>query len=164
MRRRNHAIRWDDLTIVTAIDQTDRLLLAALAANGRVSLKQLASAAGLSSPSAAERLRKLEERGIIRSYSTEIDPKILGLTVEALVRIRPLPGRQRNVREKIEAMAEVAECDSITGEDCFMARIFARSMEHLDSLVEGLADEASTNTSIVKRQIVGRRSILPATD
>ena len=141
------------------IDDTDWLILKVLLGNSRISLKQLASQVGLSSPSAAERMRKLEERGIVRGYSVELDMGLLGLGVEALVRVRPLPGRQRNVREKIESLAEVAECDSITGEDCFMVRIFAQSVEHLDKLVEGIADEASTNTSIVKRQIVKRRPV-----
>ena len=146
------------------IDSTDRLILEAISGNARMSLKQIAAHAGLSSPSAGERLRKLEESGIVRRYAAELDGKQLGLSVEALVRVKPLPGRQRNVRERIESMAEVAECDSITGEDCFMVRIFAHSMDHLSRLVDGLAEEAATNTSIVKRQIVERRPILPSVD
>ena len=55
------------------IDETDQKLLDALAVNSRLSLKELAQAAGMSSPSAAERLRRLEERGIIRAFTIDID-------------------------------------------------------------------------------------------
>ena len=143
------------------MDETDRLILAAVAQNGRAALKEIAACMGLSSPSAAERLRRLEERGIIRGYGADIDPKALGLTVEALIRIRPLPGRLPVVREMIKKIPEIAQCDSITGDDCFMARVFVRSVEQLDEIIEQLAVEGTTNTSIVKNAVVSRRAVIP---
>lgn len=142
------------------IDDVDRQILQALSKQARMSLKALAGTVGLSSPSAAERLRRLEEQGVIRGYGASVDAKLLGFTLEALIRIRPLPGRLQAVRQLIETSALVAECDSITGEDCFMTRVLARSMDELDGFVERLAQEATTNTSIVKKQIVERRVIL----
>ncbi len=139
------------------IDSTDQLLLEALTRNARMSLKELAAHAGLSSPSAAERIRKLEERGVIRGFTVEIDPAALGYTLEAVVRIRPLPGKLHVVQKLIEEIPEVVACDKVTGDDCFVARLHARSMGELDSMLDRIADKASTNTSLVKAHTVTRR-------
>ncbi|WP_426701526.1 Lrp/AsnC family transcriptional regulator [Rhodanobacter sp. Col0626] len=139
------------------IDETDRAILHRLILGARVSLKELASAVRLSSPSTSERLRRLEERGVIRGYTVELDPQRLGHALQAIVRIRPLPGRLQAVQKLIEAIPEVVECDKVTGEDCYVARLFVRSMEHLDEVVEPITQEATTHTAIVKSQVVRRR-------
>jgi Lrp/AsnC family transcriptional regulator, leucine-responsive regulatory protein len=139
------------------IDNVDSAVLKLLAGNARLSLKELAASIPLSAPSTSERLRRLEERGVIRSYTVDLEPKLLGHVLEAIVRVRPLPGRLRVVQELIESMPEIVECDKVTGDDCFVARLFARSMEHLDELVERLAVDATTNTAIVKGQLIARR-------
>jgi Lrp/AsnC family transcriptional regulator, leucine-responsive regulatory protein len=139
------------------IDNIDSAMLKLLAGNARLSLKELAAGIPLSAPSTSERLRRLEERGVIRAYTVDLEPKLLGHVLQAIVRVRPLPGRLRVVQELIESMPEIVECDKVTGDDCFVTRVFARSMEHLDELVERLAVEASTNTAIVKGQLIARR-------
>jgi len=139
------------------IDNVDSAILRLLAGNARLSLKELAASIPLSAPSTSERLRRLEERGVIRAYTVDLEPKLLGHVLQAIVRVRPLPGRLRVVQELIESIPEIVECDKVTGHDCFVARLFARSMEHLDELVERLAVEATTNTAIVKGQLIARR-------
>ncbi|GLQ99142.1 Lrp/AsnC family transcriptional regulator [Dyella mobilis] len=139
------------------IDDIDRAILELLAGNSRLSLKDLAARIQLSSPSTSERLKRLEERGIIRGYTIDADPRLLGHQLQAIVRIRPLPGRLPSVQKLIEATAEIVECDKVTGEDCFVARLFVRSMEHLDEVVDRIAEEATTNTAIVKGQLIKRR-------
>ncbi|MFC5743717.1 Lrp/AsnC family transcriptional regulator [Dyella tabacisoli] len=139
------------------IDEIDRSILEFLARNARMSLKELAAEIRLSSPSTSERLRRLEERGVIRAYTLDIEPRLLGHVLQAIVRIRPLPGRLQVVQRLIEASPEVTECDKVTGDDCFIARVFVRSMEHLDEVVDRIAEEATTNTSIVKGQLIKRR-------
>lgn len=143
------------------IDNVDSAILKLLASNARLSLRELATSISLSAPSTSERLRRLEERGVIRAYTVDLEPKLLGHVLQAIVRVRPLPGRLRVVQELIESMPEIVECDKVTGDDCFVARLFARSMEHLDELVDRLAVEAATNTAIVKGQLIARR--LPPT-
>jgi Lrp/AsnC family transcriptional regulator, leucine-responsive regulatory protein len=139
------------------IDPADRLLLEALSRDARMSLKALAAHAGLSSPSAAERIRKLEERGVIRGYAADIDPAALGYTLEAVVRIRPLPGKLHVVQKLIEETPAISACDKVTGDDCFVARLHARSMAELDAALDRIADKASTSTSLVKARTVERR-------
>lgn len=139
------------------LDSADRLLLEALTRDARMSLKALAAHAGLSSPSTADRLRKLEERGVIRGYTVEIDPAALGYAFEAIVRIRPLPGKLHVVQKLIEETAAISSCDKVTGDDCFVARLHVRSMAELDMVLDRIAEKAATSTSLVKARTVERR-------
>ena len=139
------------------LDDVDCLLLEALVRDARMSLKALAAHAGISSPSATDRLRKLEERGVIKGYTVEIEPAALGYLLEAVVRIRPLPGKLHIVQRLIEETAAVSSCDKVTGDDCFVAHLHVRSMSELDALLDRLSDKASTNTSLVKSRTVARR-------
>ena len=121
------------------IDDVDRRMLEALAADARMSLKELAQAAGLSSPSAAERLRRLEERGVIKAFTIDIDPAALGYPLQAIVRIRPLPGQLHVVQRIVEETPEFVECDKVTGDDCFICRLVVRSMAQLDAILDKVA-------------------------
>lgn len=138
-------------------DDIDRHLLTLLTANARLPLKELAAQVGLSSPSVSDRLRRLEEQGLIRAFTVEIDPAQLGYTLQAIVRIRPLPGRLHLVQRLIEEIPEITECDKVTGDDCFIARLMLRDISHLDRILDSIADKAETSTAIVKAQPVLRR-------
>jgi len=122
------------------IDEIDRLILACLVEDARMSLKVLSGRVGLSSPSTAERLKRLEEKGVVEGYAARVNLMALGYTLQALVRVRPLPGLLQ-----------------VTGEDCFVIRLVVRTIEQLDTLLDGLAEYAQCNTSIVKSSPVKRR-------
>ncbi|MGX5840509.1 Lrp/AsnC family transcriptional regulator [Mesorhizobium sp. ArgA1] len=139
------------------LDELDRKLLDILVKDSRTSLKELASQVGLSSPSVSERLRRLEERGVIRAFTVEIDPEALGYPLQAIVRVRPLPGKLHIVQQLIEEIPEFGECDKVTGDDCFVARLYVRSMGELDKLLDRIADKAETSTAIIKAQPIRRR-------
>ncbi len=139
------------------LDAVDKRMLEALAGNARMSLKELAQAAGLSSPSAAERLRRLEERGVIDAFTVDIDPAAIGYPLQAIVRIRPLPGQLHVVERIIQETPEFIECDKVTGDDCFIARLVVRSMGELDGILDRVAEKAETNTSMIKSSPVKRR-------
>jgi Lrp/AsnC family leucine-responsive transcriptional regulator len=139
------------------LDDLDRKLLDILVKDSRTSLKDLAQHIGLSSPSVSERLRRLEERGVIRAFTIDIDPQALGYPLQAIVRIRPLPGKLHIVQKLIEETPEFGECDKVTGDDCFVARLFVRSIGDLDQLLDRIADKAETSTAIIKAQPILRR-------
>lgn len=139
------------------LDELDRRILEILAVNARVSLKELAQEAGLSSPSAAERLRKLEERGVINGFTVSVNPARLGYPLQAVVRVRPMPGMLHIVERLIQETLEIVECDKITGDDCFVAKLLVRDMGELDTILDRIAEKAQTNTSIVKSTPVKRR-------
>lgn len=139
------------------LDDIDRRILACLVEDARVSLKALSGQVGLTSPSTAERLKRLEERGVIQEYGARVNLAALGYTLQALVRVRPLPGLLHKVDKYIQAMPECIESDKVTGEDCFVIRLVVRSIAQLDELLDGLAEHAQCNTSIVKSSPVQRR-------
>ena len=77
--------------------------------------------------------------------------------MQAIVRVHPLPGKLQEVERQIQSIPEFTECDKITGEDCFVARLHVRSMEQLDELLDRINVYAETNTAIVKKTPVKRR-------
>ncbi|WP_422376775.1 Lrp/AsnC family transcriptional regulator [Roseibium sp.] len=139
------------------LDATDQKIIEALIRDARMSLKELATQAGLSSPGVSERIRRLQERGVIRGFTADIDPKALGYSLQAIVRIRPLPGKLHIVRQLIQDIPEFCECDKVTGEDCFIARLAVPSIELLDGILDKISDKAETSTAIVKSQPIQRR-------
>jgi len=142
------------------LDDVDKRILELLSNDGRMSVKDLAQHVGLSAPSTSERIKRLEERGVIRGFTVEIDPASIGFTLQAIIRVRPLPGKLHVVQQLIGAIPEISECDKVTGDDCFIARLHVRSIEELDTILDRIADKAETNTSIVKLQPIKRR-LLP---
>ena len=143
--------------IPPSLDEIDRKLLELLAADARMPLKALAARVKLSSPSTSERLRRLEERGAIRAFTIAVDPRALGYELQAIVRIRPMPGKLAQVQKLIGEIREFSECDKVTGDDCFIGRLHLRSIGQLDEILDRIADKAETSTSIVKSQPIPRR-------
>lgn len=139
------------------VDHVDRKLLLALSADARTSLADLARLVGLSAPSVADRLRRLEERGVVKGYGVEVEPAALGLPLAAWLRIRPVPGNLHKVAGLLDEMQEIVECDRITGEDCFIAKAHLASVGALEQLIDRINPYAMTNTSIIQSSPVPRR-------
>lgn len=144
------------------LDAIDVQLLRALAADARTTTAELARRVGLSAPSAAERVRRLEEAGVIEGYTAKINPRVLGLTISAWLRIRPIPGQLRKVADIVRGLPEIVRCDRITGDDCFIARAHVRSVAHLEKLIDKIIPYATTNTSVIQSSPVPHR--LPPID
>ncbi len=139
------------------LDAVDARLLQMLVANARVSTADLARAVGLTAPTVAERVRRLEEAGVIMGYRAEISPVALGLPITAWLRIRPVPGELARVAKIIRGIPEITECDRVTGEDCFLARVHVPSVADLERIIDLITPYAMTNTSIVQSSPVPRR-------
>ena len=139
------------------VDAVDARILSALAADARISVAELARFVGLSAPSAAERIRRLEECGVIEGYAASIDPRALGLTVAAWLRVRPVPGGLSTVADILRSLPEIVECDRVTGEDCFVARAHVKSIEDLERLIDQIIPHAMTTTSIIQSTLIKRR-------
>jgi Lrp/AsnC family transcriptional regulator, leucine-responsive regulatory protein len=139
------------------LDAIDARLLNALAKDARTSVAELARAVGLSPPSVSERIRRLEEGGVIEGYTLAISPNALGLPIAAWLRIRPAPGELRKVADILRGLPEIVECDRVTGEDCFIARAHLKSVDDLERLIDQIIPHAMTNTSIIQSSPVKRR-------
>jgi len=136
-----------------ALDAVDTAILEALAADARTAMRDLAKKVGLSAPSVTERVRRLEEAGIIAGYTVRINPEEVGLPLGAYLRVRPLPGELH----RVGSMPEIVACDRVTGDDCFIAKALVPSVTHLELLINGLLPYASTNTSIIVSTLVAPR-------
>ena len=140
-----------------SIDDIDRRLLEALNHDARQSVADLARLVGLSPPSVSERIRRLEEAGVIEGYTIRLEPSALGLPLAAWLRIRPLPGQLQAVADILKTLPQITQCDRITGEDCFLAKAHVRSIAELEKLIDKIIPHAMTNTSIIQSSPVSPR-------
>lgn len=139
------------------LDVIDREIIAALNEDGRMTIRDLATRIGLSSPSVTDRIHKLQDAGAIRGYTIAVDPKVFGLGVAAHVRMRAMPGEVKRVAQMLIGTPEVVEADRITGEDCFLAKVVVCDVQALETVVDRFLPFASTDTAIVQSSTVVRR-------
>lgn len=119
-----------------AISENDARVLDILQADGRRSYADLGSDLGMAGPSAHERVKKLEARGVIRGYSADIDPASIGLAVLGFTWVTQAPGTVSvDLAPRFAAIPEIEECHSIAGEADYLLKIRARDMAHLGDLV-----------------------------
>ena len=143
--------------MVKSLDPTDRQIIAVLDANGRASLAEIGKNVGLSGPAVGERLRRLREDGVIEGFGVRIDPRALGYTMEAIVRIKPRSRQMHTVEQMIRDEPRFTACDRVTGEDCFVARLALVNVAELDDILLPLHERAETHTSIVKSSLLRGR-------
>lgn len=141
------------------LDRTDWRLLAALQDDGRASFADLARVVAMSPSAVAERVRRLEETGVIAGYRATIDPAAVGLTIMAFVRLRYPTGNYRPFHALLESTAEIIEAHHVTGEDCFVLKVVARSMRHLEEVTGRIAGLGAVTTSIVYSSPLASRPI-----
>ncbi|TDK32295.1 Lrp/AsnC family transcriptional regulator [Rhizobium deserti] len=139
------------------LDARDRAIIDELLMDSRTSQQAMAQQVGLSAPAVRERIRRLEQEDVIEAFTLDINSRALGYTLEALVRIEPLPGKLHIVERTLQDMPEIIHCDAVTGDDCFVARMVLRDIQDLNRLLHPLHDKARTNTSIIKGTPVRRR-------
>jgi Lrp/AsnC family leucine-responsive transcriptional regulator len=141
------------------LDEIGRNLLSALQEDARLSYAELGRRVGLSPAATAERLRRLEEAGVITGYRVEIDREALGLPVLAIVRLSCDGVKYRPFLKAVLTMERVMECHHVTGGDAFILKVVAESVEELGRVVEKLLDFGVPTTSIVFSSPVARRAL-----
>lgn len=139
------------------IDSVDAAILTSLATDARISTANLAREVGLSPPSVAERIKRLEESNIIKGYTAIIDPEALGLSLAVHIRIRPMPGQLGKLANLLNKLDAIVECDRITGDDCFVAKAHVTSVRELEALIDKIIPLGTTNTAIIQSSPVERR-------
>jgi Lrp/AsnC family leucine-responsive transcriptional regulator len=139
------------------LDATNRQLIAALQADARLSLAELGRRVGLTAPAVGERLARLEEAGVIRGYHADVDPRALGYDLGVILRIRPAARMIPKVAELAQRTPEVTECHRVTGDDCFIMRLYVRDVLHLEELIDSFVLYGQTTTSIMQSSPVPGR-------
>lgn len=141
------------------LDDINRQILRRLRVDPRLSMSALGREVGMSAPAITERVRRLEEAGVIRGYRLDLDPAALGLPIMAYIRVRPNSGQLPRVAELAERIPEVIECHRITGDDCFIIKACFPSMDQLDRLLDQFLLYGATTTSIVQSTPVPSRTL-----
>lgn len=141
------------------IDDIDRKVLTELQEDARVSYAELGRRVGLTTPAVIERVRKLEDAGVITGYRAEIDPAKVGLPIIAFVRMSITGVDYSHIIEVAEQSEEVLECHRGTGGDSFIMKVAVSSVEHLQQIIDKLTPYGITTTAIVLSSPVKRRII-----
>jgi Lrp/AsnC family leucine-responsive transcriptional regulator len=147
--------------VKTKLDDRDWELLGLLQRDARVSFSDLARELGMSAPAVTERVRRLEDAGVIRGYRAELDLEKLGLTVLAIVRLKYPTNDYGPLDKVLKQRPELLECHHVTGEDCFVIKVACTSMEHLERVTGALGRVGSTTTSVVFSTKLQHRAIAP---
>ncbi len=143
------------------LDAVDHKIIAELSTDGRMSFAELGRRTNLSSPAVAERVKRLEQAGVITGYRAEIDPRALGYQLTAIVRVKPAVRQLSKIAELAGEIPQVEECLRITGEDCFYIKLHLGSIEELPTVLDRFLLYGETTTSIVNATAVARRDPPP---
>ncbi|MEU9889094.1 Lrp/AsnC family transcriptional regulator [Sphaerisporangium album] len=134
------------------MEDIDRRIVTLLAADGRMSFTDLARETGLSVSAVHQRVRRLEKRGVIRSYAALIDHEAVGLPLTAFVSIKPIdPSAPDDAPEKLEHLTEIEACHSVAGDESYILKVRVRSPNALELLLQQIRAVANvaTRTTIV---------------
>lgn len=143
------------------MDETGRRLLQELQQDARLSCAELGKRLGLSSPAVADRMRRMQEAGIITGYHTEVDPARLGLPIQAFVRLAMIGGglSADSAATKAAEIPEVLECYRLTGSDSLMVKVVAVSVDHLAEIIDRLSSCGIPAASIIRSKPMKRLTI-----
>ena len=141
------------------IDDIDRKILNELQLDARISYAELGRRVGLTTPAVIERVRKLEDSGIVTGYRAEIDTAKVGLPITAFIRMSISGVDYSHIIEVAEESSEVLECHRGTGGDSFIMKVAVSSVEHLQEVIDRLTPYGITTTTIVLSSPVKRRVI-----
>jgi Lrp/AsnC family leucine-responsive transcriptional regulator len=131
------------------LDATDWRIVAELQRDGRLSYNQLGRLVTLSAPAVAERVRRLEESGVIAGYQARIDPARAGLPLTAFIQMRCTTGRCLLKTTSADDFPEVVEVHKLSGNSCSMLKVRVASMPHLEGLLERLGNHGEMNSHVV---------------
>lgn len=138
------------------MDKTNWKLVKALQENARLSYAELGKLVHLSAPAVAERIRKLEEAGVITGYRAKVNLEKIGIPITALVECQVYRTKEREFKALVMSLDEVLDCYNVTGPYAFVLRVAVHSMSKLDQLLERLIDLSDTNTMMILSTPVSR--------
>jgi Lrp/AsnC family transcriptional regulator, leucine-responsive regulatory protein len=146
------------------LDDRDRIILAALQRDARGTFADIGREAGLAASSVHERVRKLEQSGVIRAYRAEVDPESVGLFVTALVSVTPLDAKQPDdLPQRVHEFEEVEDCHSVAGDENYILKVRTRTTSDLEDFLRRLREkgEVQTRTTVVLSTPFEHRPLTP---
>ncbi len=143
------------------LDEIGRKILAELQENGRIPFSELGRRVGLSTPAVMDRVRRLEDAGVIAGYRAEVDHSKMGYPIAAFIGVHVTGDFLPRMSKLAKGIPEVLECHRVTGSDSFIMKVMAGSVEELEKTIDRLTPYVATTTSLVLSSLVIRRSIEP---
>lgn len=129
------------------MEETDQAIVSALTADGRMSYTDLAEKVGLSVSAVHQRVRRLEQRGVITGYAARVDYNAIGLPLTAFVAIRPFdPAQPDDAPERLAHLSEIESCFSVAGEDFYILLVRVASPVDLERLLQEIRTSANVTT------------------
>lgn len=153
--RRENSLRLEE----SGLDVIDAAIIRELYADARIARAELARRVGLSAPSVGDRVRRLEDMGIITGYAAMINPARLGYGLTILIRARPSPGEMEHMIDAIRETPQIVTCDRVSGEDCFVARAHVRDVAEMEAVIDRIVPFGATNSSVVQSTPVANRLV-----
>ena len=136
-------------------------ILHCLQANARFSNAEIGRQIGISSPAVSERIKKLEDAGIINGYHTVVSPFECGYQLNAIVTLRAFMGKLKPFLEKVKTYDEVVNCYRVTGNENIVMEVVLKNQKHLEGFIDQLISYGETKTQIVLSQVVSNNPIKP---
>lgn len=136
----------------SSVESTDRQILELLATDGRMSYTDLGKATGLSTSAVHQRVKRLEQRGLILGYGATVNHAEIGLPLTAFIAIRPIdPSQPDDCPDRLEHISEIESCWSVAGEESYVLKVRTHSPAEIESLLARIraAANVSTRTTIV---------------
>lgn len=142
------------------MDITDHKILEFLQKDGRISMKDLGKIVGLTSPAVSERVKRLEEAGVIEGYKAIVNPDALGRVIKAFIHISLPNDKYKIFIEEARQDSRIVECHHITGDDCSVLKVIVKDMYELENVIDSIKTIGSTKTSVILSTPIHAKSIL----
>lgn len=150
-----------DHQVEKLLDRIGLKILAALQENARMPLSRISSKVGLSAPAVAERVRKLEEAGIVKGYHARIDPAAMGQSVSAFIHLTTDTRHYPAVKALAADLPQITSCHHISGDASFIMRVCVDGLPALESVVSRLSPFGQTRTAIILSTPVDKTMRVP---
>ncbi|HLV15039.1 MAG TPA: Lrp/AsnC family transcriptional regulator [Xanthomarina sp.] len=144
-----------------SLDQLNWKILKCLQSNARLSNAEIGRQVGISSPAVSERIKKMEDLGIIQNYHTSVSPFEVGYQLKALITIRAFMGMLKPFLEKVKTFDEVLNCYRITGNENIVLEVILKNQKHLETFIDQLIVYGETKTQIVLSHVIKHHPVKP---
>ena len=141
------------------LDELNWKILKCLQENSRQSNSEIGRQVGITSPAVSERIRKMEDAGVIQSYDATISPYEIGYQLKAIITLRAFMGMLKPFMEKVKTYDEVLNCYRITGNENFVMEVVLKNQKHLESFIDQLIVYGETKTQIVLSKVIKNNPI-----
>lgn len=143
------------------LDELNSKILRCLQDNARLSNAEIGRQVGISSPAVSERIKKMEDLGIIEGYKAMVSPFEIGYQLKAIITLRAFMGKLKPFLDKVKTYDEVVNCYRITGDENIVMEVVLKNQKHLESFIDQLITYGESKTQIVLSRVVKQKEVKP---